>query len=255
MNTAFISGTIRQVTEDWYAWFFERAPAETAITTAVAEITGTGTALYQIAGQEAESEFAEVLAVGTANVQVSGQSVDSELGTLTPTGTANILLSGQSVDSEVGTVQTEATANIEVTGVLATSEIQSVTVSGNAQSLLNGIEITSQTGDLAFVVDSVASVQAATANTFAGFVSATGDKEMTMVPGRISYQLPKKNAIVKINGVSLSSNIENVTASGTIVINAKAKIYSIEAKLKASDVKARGVWDIEENDLILLLAA
>lgn len=151
-------------------------------------------------------------------------------------------------------IEISGDALILVEGAEAEAQAGQVIAQVPATAVIQGLEVQSSLENTIATGTALASIQNVTMQATVGAVTAQGN-ESIMVPGRISYQLPKKNAIVKINGLSLSSNIENVTASGTIVINAKAKIYSIEAKLKANDVKARGVWDIEENDLILLLAA
>jgi hypothetical protein len=235
VTTAKISGTILQVSEDWYAWFFERAPQELGLSTQIEEITADGTAITVLEGLALESSLESIFAQVNLLEEINGQELNISTEEINATGSAIQNTNGQELTSEIQEVFSSGSALSNITGLELSSAIESITASteGSVSVAITGISLTSQTGN----------------------VSASGTGEMQMVPGRVSYQLPKLNARTRIDGLILQSQASDLLASGTIIINNTAKIMSIEAVLNLKKIQANGVWDIEENDLILLLAA
>jgi hypothetical protein len=233
--TANVSGAESQIftflypaSPEWYAWFFDDRI-----------LTGTGSANYLITGQESNTEIEEVTAEGQsqidANISITGLELESSFESITANSSSIKTIEGLEATSEIGIIEEIGQANLLLDGQELSSATGTVTASadGSVSVSITGISLASQTGN----------------------VSASGTGEMQMVPGRISYQLPKLNARTRIDGLILQAQASDLLASGTIIINNTAKIMSIEAALNLKKIQANGVWDVEENDLILLLAA
>jgi hypothetical protein len=157
----------------------------------------------------------------------------SEQGTIVLSADTLYSITGIEAESEIGTVNAQINETEVVIGQELTSEIEEVTAQASASIAQNGIEAISELGT----------------------VTATATGEMVMVPGRISYKKPRKNASVTIIGVDLPSELGEILASGTIIINNVVKIHSIEARLQAKAVQAEGVLNLTDDEIILLMAA
>jgi hypothetical protein len=160
-------------------------------------------------------------------------NLTAEQGTIVVLASLVYELSGLEVESEIATVNAQVNQTELLTGQELASEIEEVTAQASASIELGGIEAISELGTVT--------------------ASATG--EMVMVPGRISYKKPRKNASVTIIGVDLPSELGEILASGTIIINNVVKIHSIEARLQAKAVQAEGVLNLTDDEIILLMAA
>ena len=142
-------------------------------------------------------------------------------------------LTGIEAEAEVGTVNAQIDETELITGQEATAEAAEVTASGGSLIALSGIEATIERGTVT--------------------ASATG--EMVMVPSRESYRKPKKSSVISIIGLDMASDVGKPVASGTIIINNVAKVFSIEARLEAKAVQAEGVLNLSDEEIILLMAA
>jgi hypothetical protein len=231
------STSLIQSSEDWHAWFYDRSPIETLLVSSIEPITASSSTETIIEGITLESNISEVQAIGSQNVliEISGIDLLAAISEINANGFSIYVLSGLSLTSVLGEISQVASGVINLSGeeLLSAAEEITAQTDNSASVSINGINLSSQLG----------------------FVSASGTGEMQMVPGRVSYQLPKLNARTRIDGLILQSQASDLLASGTIIINNTAKIMSIEAVLNLKKIQANGVWDIEENDLILLLAA
>lgn len=187
---ANISGTVTQVSQDWFAWFYERAPQETLITSSLQSVEADGAALIISDGIEGTFEFGEV------------------------------------------TAQTQTNAIIIVEGIETQSSLESIIATGAA----------------------IAGVQSATSQARAGAVTAIGD-ESIMVSSGFSYRNQRFDGKIRLPTLISRAEAGEVVARGETIIHNKAQVISISGKSELTSLKARGVLDIEENDLILLLAA
>jgi hypothetical protein len=150
------------------------------------------------------------------------------------TGSAVFLLEGIEAEAQAGEVTANASidALATVEGIEALSEIEAITATGNG----------------------AASVQGASAQARAGAVTATGD-ETIMVSSGFSYRTQRFDARIRLPSLISRAEAGEVVARGETIIHNRAKVISISAKTQIATLEARGVLDIEENDLILLLAA
>jgi hypothetical protein len=157
----------------------------------------------------------------------------SQQGTIVLLADAFYSINGIEAESEIGTVNAQVSKTELVEGQELTSEIEEVTAQASGSIAPSGIEAISELAT----------------------VTATATSEMVMVPGRISYKKPRKNGTVTIIGVDLPSELGEILASGTIIINNVVKIHSIEARLQAKAVQAGGVLNLTDDEIILLMAA
>jgi hypothetical protein len=153
---------------------------------------------------------------------------------LESTGTALFSLEGIEAEAQAGevTAQTDISAVATVEGVEAQSSIETIIGTGTA----------------------AATVQSATAQASAGTVRAVGD-ESIMVSSGFSYRNQRFDGRIRLPTLISRAEAGQVVARGETIIHNKAQVISISAKSELANLKARGVLDIEENDLILLLAA
>ena len=213
---------------EWHAWFFDDRI-----------LTGTGSANYSITGQESNTQIEEITAEGQsqidANASITGLELESSFESITAESSSIKTIEGSEATSEIGIIEEIGQANLLLNGQELSSATGTITANadGSVSVLITGISLTSQTGN----------------------VSASGTGEMQMVPGRVSYQLPKLNAQTRINGLILQTEVADLLASGTIIINNTAKIMSIEAHLQARMIQADGILDISDDELLLLIAA
>lgn len=159
--------------------------------------------------------------------------LEAEQGTLILSADTIYSITGIEAEGEAGTVNAQINETELITGQEAQTEIEEVTASASASLALSGIESASELGT----------------------VTATATGEMVMVPGRTSYKKPRKNVSVRIIGIDLGSEVGETLASGTIIINNVVKIHSIEARLLAKEVKAEGILNLTDEEIILLMAA
>jgi len=116
-------------------------------------------------------------------------------------------------------------------------------------------EATAELGEILLLTSAFFELEGIEATTELGTVTASGTAEMVMVPSRESYRKPKKSAVISIIGLDMASDVGKPIASGTIIINNSAKIFSIEAQIEAKAVQAEGVLNLSDEEIILLMAA
>jgi hypothetical protein len=239
-----------QTASEWYAWFLgERG------------LSGEGLANYAVTGQESNTEIGEVTAEGqtavNASVAIEGLDLSAQIQDISVIASSTKIITGEQASIEAGEIFQNASALTIIEGVQANSSIEQTNQVGNANANVLSVSANSDLGVISVNVDdsSTISLNGVSLQSQLGFVSASGTGEMQMVPGQISYKLPKLNATTRINGLTLQSEVTNPKASGTIIIDNTAKILSIEAVLEAKKVNAIGVLDVHDDDLILLLAA
>jgi hypothetical protein len=63
------------------------------------------------------------------------------------------------------------------------------------------------------------------------------------------------NAIAKAKGAAIKSSVQSISAIGIVSIGASAKPESVIVKSIGGRFSARGVQNLSDEDLILLLAA
>lgn len=116
------------------------------------------------------------------------------------------------------------------------------------------LEIHSEIATLSFSTTAIYDSESIELTLEIGSFSAVAVDER-IVPSARSYRKPKKNASASIIPIDLTLEVGNLLASGTIIINNSAKIFGIEARIEAKAVKAEGVLNLSDEEIILLMAA
>lgn len=221
-----------QIEQDWYSWYFQRAPIQTGLEAESETIQALGEALFVLNGIESETEIGEPVTVADATNSQEGLELESQIDGINAVSSSNVLNEGLEIESEAGFVEIQTSSLQALEGLEALSEISEVTVNEGSSVVLTGIEASMSFGQ----------------------VTAQGD-ESVIVVGPRSYRQPKQDATIKILGISVETETGLVLARGEIIINNVAKIYSIEASLDAKVVKARGVLNLTDEEIIILMAA
>jgi hypothetical protein len=148
-----------------------------------------------------------------------------------------------------------------VNGAESTATAQQITGSGNALAQVEGAEAQSQVAEITAegqsVQDGTATVTGVEATITAGVVKAKQKTTPSYKP-RGEMMLRPMRAVdgrartVTAYGYAIPANIRAV---GLTVINGGAAISSVQSAAEIEQVSASGVLDIDETDLLLLLAA
>jgi actin-related protein len=116
-------------------------------------------------------------------------------------------------------------------------------------------ELVFEQGTIVLSADTLYSITGIELASETGTVIARGTSETQIVPSKVSYKKPKKNASISIIGLDLSVELGEPLASGTIIINNVVKIRGVEVRSEASAVNAEGVLNLTDDEIILLMAA
>jgi hypothetical protein len=237
------------------------AQAESAAATITAE--GQVFATASVTGVEAQSTAAQVDARGTtSNVAlVHGTQATAFAQTITASGDSVADVTGVEVQSESGEVGAAGSGVVIVNGAESTATYQQITGSGNALAQVEGAEAQSQVAEITAEEqsgqDGTATVTGVEATITAGVVKAKQKTTPSYKP-RGEMMLRPMRAVdgrartVTAYGYAIPANIRAV---GLTVINGGAAISSVQSAAEIEQVSAFGVLDIDETDLLLLLAA
>lgn len=211
-----------------------------------------------------------------ATASVSGLTTTSAFGSVSASGTGNATVSGVALSTTLGSVSASGiqspTASVNNAGGI--SSVGTIIASGTESrtASVSGISLAITAGEALGIGDgsAIASVSSASAISSARTISATGTTEgikgsrkskkklqqffLPFNPVAITIET-NKDARVSVLGATAYANVGQCGASGTVSISAKAKIYSIGTISNAEALKARGIKNPTDDELIWLLAA
>lgn len=211
-----------------------------------------------------------------ATATVSSVTTTSAFGSVSASGTGNATVSGVALSTTPGSVSASGVQSPSVTVNNASGTISAATITSSGTesrtASVSGIALTSSPGSVLGIGDgsAIASVSSASTISSARGITATGTTEgikgsrkskkklqqffLPFNPVAITIET-NKDARVSVLGATAYANVGECEASGTVSISAKAKIYSIGTVSDAEVLKARGIKNPTDDELIWLLAA
>ena len=186
-----------------------------------------------------ERSYQSVIGSGGALTQADAQSLSSEIGSL-----------GLAADGQVSGLSAES---VSATG----------SVIGNASALhsIAGVELQSEhgtvTADVIEPINATVSLDSILLNTTAGTVRASGGSVVPDNPGGSVYVRPLavRDATASLKTIRLVAVNGTIIAQGSTVAGAVATVSGVSVSAEAADISAKGVLDIDDIELLLLLAA
>jgi hypothetical protein len=277
--TAEISGIelladnlLAQPKPEWYSWYFDErllsvlTNAEIQLNgqyaiTGFSEVDAFGeqSVSIQINGLIENSSINSIFASGTSFVNIEGISKQSSFGSISVTVDDSQSISGvvslfdfskpnaitdsfaniNSVNAAIviSSVDINANCNIGILGQQETTNFAQVTASNakNVEIELDGVEVQTQTSEISVSIEnpeiwSSGKIQRYPANAF-------------------------KNSSVKLSGIVAQSSQNDISASGTVQIDATVALNNVVSFSQVANINADGILSISDDEIILLMAA
>ncbi len=182
--------------------------------------------------------------VVSPSVTLTGQSATSAIGSVSAAGVQSPTetITGLSATSAIGEVVAsgQSFAVASVTGIEVTSSLGSVSASatGDGIATVSGVAATSSIANLSFDVEIVRKGR------------KTNAKFLEFNPRPIQAAIGGKAEVI---GVSGQSSIETVSASATV--SGLASVVDLQAQTDIQGLKAGGIINPTDDEIIWLLAA
>lgn len=211
-----------------------------------------------------------------ATASVSSVTTTSSFGSVSASGTGNAIVSGATLSVTTGSVSASGiqSPTASINNASGTISAQTITASGTESrtASVSGVPLAITAGQALGIGDgsAIASVSSASATSSARTITATGTTEgikgsrkskkklqqffLPFNPVAITIET-NKDARISVLGATAYANVGECEASGTVSISAKAKVYSIGTVSDAEALKARGIKNPTDDELIWLLAA
>jgi hypothetical protein len=219
------AGNLRIFTSDWYSFYYDQQQVVDANSIALFLINGIES-VGSLGNLNTPSpdwyafyneQYLGIQGFGSAINQLSSIQATAQLGTAIISGTENVsvVISGVDIVSSIENVITQS--------------------SENAQIAIFGIE-------------AVASV---------GSVTATQESAETWSSGQIKRYPANafKNSSVKLSGIVAQSSQNDISASGTVQIDATVALNNVVSFSQVANINADGILSISDDEIILLMAA
>lgn len=190
----------------------------------------------------------------------SPQETSTELGSINATGGtgADISVSGLDASSEIGNLSYSASANISLSGIEATSQAAIIGANGGVRFEIAGLQVESQQGSISLVYDYLLSVDGIQTSSQIGNVSASGGSQNipTAAGGEVHLRpISVRDAKVKLKTLKGLFSAGYISARGQTVVNNLIRLKSVSGNIQTNVVKATGILDISDDEIIILLAA
>ena len=241
------AGNLRIFTSDWYSFYYDQRQVVDAEATALESINGiesTGSlGAFHILSPDwyafYNEQYVGLQGFGTANKSLLGIESSSDNGDLLFSGSAINQLTSIQATAQLGTAIISGTENVSVviSGVDIVSEIENVITqsSENVQIAISGIEASASVGS----------------------VTATQESAETWSSGQIKRYPANafKNSSVKLSGIVAQSSQNDISASGTVQIDATVALNNVVSFSQVANINADGILSISDDEIILLMAA
>lgn len=175
--------------------------------------------------------------------------------------TANESLTGIELSAINSEVLTFGNATNQLSGIQATSQLGISVISGteNVSVVISGIDIVSSFGDAVgqTSINAETSISGIEATASVGSVTATQESAENWSSGQIKRYPANafKNSNVKLSGIVAQSSQNDISASGTVQIDATISVNNVVSFTQIANINADGVLSISDEELILLMAA
>lgn len=220
-------------------------------------------AVATVTGAQAETTAAQIEARGTiSNVAVvHGAQADSFAQTVLALGSGVAQITGTEVTSAANEINATGSSAAQVQGSQSEFFAQEISAAGSGVASVDGVQSESSAAEVIAVVsasqDATATVTGAEGLSSAATVKAKAPKPSSYKPGgqimvRPMRAVDGRARLVAAYAYAIPANIR---ADGITVINNSVSIPQLELISNPGNVNAKGVLDIEDSDLILLLAA
>lgn len=224
-------GSLRIFSSDWYSFYFEQQNI----------LDGYGSANKTIDGETATVSNNALIALGDANCQQSGITITTSISDVLLLADSLIEITGFGSVIDYGTVVVTGTEDVSVIigGISLISEFESVIATAidaiNVEIAINGLSVDSSIGSVLAKIEnpeiwSTGKIQRYPANAF-------------------------KNSKVKLLGIEAIFAQNAIVAVGTSEINATIMLDNVVSFTQIANINADGVLSINDEELILLMAA
>ena len=222
---------MRIFSSDWYSFYFEQQNI----------LDGYGSANKAVDGEAATVSNDAVIALGDASYQESGIEITTSISDVLLLADSLIEITGFGSVIDYGTVVVTGTEDVSaiIGGISLISEFESITATVinavNVEIAINGLSVDSSIGSVLAKIEnpeiwSTGKVQRYPANAF-------------------------KNSRVKLLGIEANFAQNPVVAVGTSKINATIMVGNVVSFTQIANINADGVLSINDEELILLMAA
>lgn len=224
-------GSLRIFSSDWYAFYFQQKNV----------LDSYGAANKTITGSTATVSNNAVIALGDASYQESGIEITTSISDVSLLADSLIEITGFGSVIDYGTVVVTGTEDVSaiIGGISLISEFESITATVinavNVEIFIDGLSINANIGSVSTKIEmpevwSTGKIQRYPANAF-------------------------KNSRVKLLGIEANFAKNPVVAVGTSKINATIMVGNVVSFTQIANINADGVLSINDEELILLMAA
>lgn len=224
-------GSLRIFSSDWYAFYFQQKNV----------LDSYGSANKAINGETATVSNDALIALGDASYQESGIEITTSISDVSLLADSLIEITGFGSVIDYGTVVVTGTEDVSVIigGISLISEFESITATVinavNVEISIDGLSINANIGSVSTKIEmpeiwSTGKVQRYPANAF-------------------------KNSRVKLLGIEANFAQNPVVAVGISKINATIMVGNVVSFTQIANINADGVLSINDEELILLMAA
>lgn len=177
--------------------------------------------------------------------------------------TALQALTGQSSNAAYGEITESGAGIYGISGIDSISSLGLAVISGteNVSVIVNGVSAESAYGAIVATgevpLDAQISIVGITASSSLSSVSVNVLNPETWSSGQINRYPANafKNSSIQIDGLNTYTSIGDISATGSIHINATAIIDNVVSFAQVESISADGILSISEDELIMLLAA
>ena len=236
-----------------------------------------------VTGQSSQSYYSSIYAAGDSLAVIDGQELNQQNGNVSADGSASAGALVNQMSGSVGSVSVTISDLQAVPGVVSffdfsvpnvnadskaaltgSSEPVSVTdpnVSAGGSGAFSGIELFTEYGEVVASANNSqdASVSIIGAQLDAEFSNVYVDvvNPQTWSSGQIKRYPASafKNSSIKLSGIVAQSSQNDISASGTVQIDATISVNNVVSFSQVANINANGILSISDDEIILLMAA
>lgn len=237
------------------------------LASAIFDVNGLGSSLETVVGIESLGSLGTIQAEGAQNgihENLNGIQLTSTAQTITAIAESLVIAQVNSI--ELISSQFHITGNVSVTASINSSQsnsfVSSIDTNCDGKSTLDGFYAQSEINYLNSNGAANAVISGVGISVISANISAVGDTTEQKGGGtlkrRIKQGIPLvivKDSKVKLDGVLGIANAGKLNAFGVISINANANIIGIKDVSGTSKVSAKGIQNLQDEELLMLLVA
>ena len=209
------------------------------ITISGVQLTASNLGLPESADWYAWYYERDIIATGGATYSPSVEQTSGGISALSANADANYILESQSAQSYVQESAVFGDSNVQISAIDDYFSIGNVSATAftpvSASVVLSGITVNS----------SIYSLNANVEN----------DEVVRLSGNPVRYSQQIANASLKLSGIRAKIDVNDINASGTVIIDAVIGLNSNVININVHKVVADGILDISEDELVLFLMA